>query len=158
MESCEPGENIEFLNRMKTDSRFRAYYHSVYDAVRLLHKRIFDVSSEVIVESERKWRSKLEIAQDEEHEALERCEVEIVVRQSRVAWLEQVQADDLRDRYHWRKGLEALLSWKSKSARHAAKRKAAKSSLVSDPKKTKVDVPPQVEAVPERRTVRLVDY
>ena len=45
----------EFLNRMKIDSRFRLYYHSVYDAVRLLHKKIFDFSSEVIVESERKW-------------------------------------------------------------------------------------------------------
>ena len=65
---------------MKTDSRFRTYYHSVYDAVRLLHKRIFDVSSDVIVESERKWRSKLEIALDEERGALERCEVEIVAR------------------------------------------------------------------------------
>ena len=154
MKSCKPGEN----KRMKTDSRFRTYYHSVYDAVRLLHKRIFDVSSDVIVESERKWRSKLEIALDEERGALERCEVEIVDRRSRVAWLEQVQADDLRDRYHWRKGLEALPSWKSKSARHAAKRKASKSSLVSEPKKTKIDFLPQVEAVPEQRTVGLVDY
>ena len=92
---------------MKTDSRFRAYYHSVYDAVRLLHKRIFGVPSEVIVESEKHWTSKLEVALDEEQGALERCEVEIVVRRSRVAWLEQVQADDLGDRYHWRKGLEA---------------------------------------------------
>ena len=82
---------------------------------------------------------------DEERGALERCEVEIVARRSRVAWLEQVQADDLGDRHHWRKGLEALPSWKSKSARHAAKRKAAKSSLVSNPKKTKVDVLPQVD-------------
>ena len=56
---------------MKIDSRFRAYYHSVYDAVRLLHKRMFDVSSDVIMESERIWRSKLEIALDEERGALD---------------------------------------------------------------------------------------
>ena len=56
---------------------------------------------------------------------------DVIIRRSRVAWLKQVQADDLGDRYLWRKGLEALPSWKSKSARHAAKRKAAKSSQVS---------------------------
>ena len=82
---------------MKIDGRFRSYYHSVYDAVRLLHKRIFDFSSEVIVESERKWSSKLEIALEEERGALERCEAEIVVSRSRVAWLEQVEADDQGD-------------------------------------------------------------
>ena len=75
-----------------------------------------------------------------------------------MAQLEQVQADDLGDRYLWRKGLEALPSWKSKSARHAAKRKAAKSGLVRELKETKIDVLPQVEAVPEQRSVRLVDY
>ena len=161
----------EFLTRMKIDSRFRTYYNSVYDAIRLLHKRIFDVSSDVIVESERIWRSKLEIALDEERGALDRLEVEIIVRRSRVAWLEQVQADNLGDRYHWRRGLEPLPSWKSKTARHAAKRKAARSSLVSEPKKTKIDVLPQVEDEPVeeesvegipveagQRTVRLVDY
>ena len=67
----------------------------------------------------------MEIALDEERSALDRCEAEIVVRRSRVAWLEKVQADDLGDRYMWRRGLEALPSWKSKTAMHAAKRKAA---------------------------------
>ena len=122
-----PQKISKFLNRMKTDSRFRGYYHSVYDAVRLLHKRIFDEPSEVIEESEKHWSSKLEIALEEECGALERCDLEIVVRRSRVSWLEQEQADELRDRYHWRQGLEALPRWKSKTARHAAKRKTARS-------------------------------
>ena len=143
---------------MKIDGRFRSYYHSVYDAVRLLHKRIFDFSSEVIVESERKWSSKLEIALEEERGALERCEAEIVVSRSRVAWLEQVEGDDLGDRYLWRKGLEALPSWKSKSARHAAKRKAVKSNLENKPKKSKIKVGPQVNAAPDQRSARLVNY
>ena len=80
-----------------------------------------------MVASENKWKTKLEIALDEESGALDRCEAEIVFRRSRVAWLEQVQADDLGDRYLWRKGLEALLSWKSKTARHQATRKAVRS-------------------------------
>ena len=107
MKSCEPGEDLGILSRMKTDSRFRNYYLSVYDALRILHKRIFDEPSDVAVQSEEHWSSKLEIALEEERGALERCQLEIVVRQSRVSWLEQVQADDLGDRYHWRKGLEA---------------------------------------------------
>ena len=86
-----PEKISEFLNRMKIDSRFRLYYHSVYDAVRLLHKKIFDFSSEVIVESERKWSLKLEIALNEERDALEKWEAEIVVRQSRVAWLDKLR-------------------------------------------------------------------
>ena len=80
---------------MKKDSRFRSYYHGVYDAVKLLHKRIFDFSPDIVVASENKWKSKLEIVLDEERGALDRCEAEIVVRRSRVAWLKQVQADDL---------------------------------------------------------------
>ena len=85
----------------------------------------------------------MEDALEEEGSTLERCQVEIVVRQSRVAWLEQVQADDLGDRYHWRQGLEALPCWKSKTARHAAKRKTARSRSKlgpSEPKKKKIDV------------------
>ena len=85
---------------MKTDSRFRNYYLSVYDALRILHKRIFDEPPDIIVQSEERWNSKLEIPLEEERGALERCQVEIVARQSRVSWLELVQADDLGDRYH----------------------------------------------------------
>ena len=69
-------------------------------ALRILHKRIFDEPPDIIVQSEECWNSKLETALEEEHGALERCQVEIVARQSRVSWLELVQADDLGDRYH----------------------------------------------------------
>ena len=103
----------------------------------------------------------MEIALEEERGALERCEVEIVVRRSRVSWLEQVQADELGDRYLWRQGLEALPRWKSKTARHAAKRKTARprSKLgPSEPKKIKIYVLSQEKAVPDQRTVALVDY
>ena len=65
--------------------------------MRLLYKRIFNVSSAVVVESEKKCVTKLEIALDEERGTLDRCEAEIVVRRSRVAWLEKVQGDELGD-------------------------------------------------------------
>ena len=55
---------------MKIDARFRMYFHSVYDTVLLLHKRIVDFHSDVVVESEKKWSLKLEIALNEERSAL----------------------------------------------------------------------------------------
>ena len=80
--------------------------------------------------------------------------MEIIARQSRVSWLEQVQADELGDRYNWRQGLIPLPCWKSKTARHAAKRKAAKLNPdPSEPKKSKIDVPPQEKPVSDQRTV-----
>ena len=81
----------------------------------------------------------MEIALDEERGALDRCEAEIFVRRSRVAWIEQVQADELGDRYLWRHGLIALPSWKSKTARHTAKRKAVRSDPQSKLKTRKID-------------------
>ena len=142
-----PEKITEFLNRMKKDSRFRSHYHGVYDAIRLLHKRVFDFSSDVVVASENKWKSKLEIALDEERSALDRCEAEIAVRRSRVAWLKKVQSDDLGDRYLWRKGMEALPSWKSKTARHAAKRKAVRSEAQGKLKKGRLMIACQTETL-----------
>ena len=136
-----PEKISDFFNRMKSDARFRNYYLTVYDALRILHRRIFDEPPDIIVQSDEHWSSKLEIALEEERRALERCQVEIIARQSRVSWLEQVQEDEFGDRYHWRQGLIPLPCWKSKTARHAAKWKAAKSnSDPSEPKKSKIDV------------------
>ena len=103
----------------------------------------------------------MEVSLEEERGALERCQSELTVRQSRVAWLEQEQADDLGDRYHWRQGLEALPCWKSKTAKHATKRKTARSKSKlgpSETKKTQIYVLPQEKAVPDQGTVKLVDY
>ena len=103
-----PEKISDFFNRMKTDARFRNYYLTVYDALRILHRRIFDEPSDIIVQSDEHWSSKLEVVLEEERRALERCQEEIISRQSRLSWLEQVQADELRDRYHWRQGLVPL--------------------------------------------------
>ena len=87
---------------------------------------------------EKKWSSKQDQVLDEEREALERCEEEIVVRKARVAWLEQMKADDLGDRSLWRSGLPSLPSWKQKGKTHAGKRRGSKLAPTAE-KKRKVD-------------------
>ena len=75
---------------------------------------------------------------DEECRTLERCEDKIVVRQARVAYLEQVKADNLGDRNLWRSGLPALPIWNQKGKKQAGKRLGSKLALVAE-KKKKVD-------------------
>ena len=53
---------------------------------------------------------------------LERCEVEIYARRSRVSWLEQIKADQLQDRNLWRSGLVPVPVWKRKVKRHAKRK------------------------------------
>ena len=55
-----PEKITEFLERMERDMFFRSYYHGIYVALRLLHKRIFDHSSLVVLKAEKKWSSKLD--------------------------------------------------------------------------------------------------
>ena len=144
---------------MKLDSRFRNYYQSVYDSLGVLYRRIFNKPSDVVIQSNKFWCSKIEIALDEERRALERCQEEIIARQARVSCIEHIQADEFGDRYLWRQGLTPLPSWKSKVARHAAKRKAAKlHPNPSKPKKLKIDDPLKAKPASDLRTVRLVDY
>ena len=74
-----------FFDRMKSDSRFRNYYQSVYDALGILYRRIFDKPSDIVIQSNKFWCSKIEISLDEERRALERCQEEIIARQARVS-------------------------------------------------------------------------
>ena len=55
-----PEKIIKFLERMQEDMPFRSYYHRIYDALRLLHKRIYNQVSLLVVEAEKKWSSKLD--------------------------------------------------------------------------------------------------
>ena len=73
---------------------------------------------------------------EEEHGALERCKEEITARRSRVPWLEQIKADELKDRNLWRSGLVPLPVWRRK-VKGQTKRKASNSAPVVD-KKQKV--------------------
>ena len=99
----------EFLHRMKIDQRFRTYYYGLYDSLRLLFRRSYDVTPVTVVQAEKHWSQKLNHVLDEERGALEQCKVEVSARRSKVTWLEQVKADDLQDRNRWRSGLVPLL-------------------------------------------------
>ena len=154
-----PEEISYFFDRMKSDARFRNYYHSVYDALGVLYRRICNKPSDVVIQANRFWCSKIEVALDEERHALERCQEEIIARQARVSSLENIQADEFGDRYLWRQNLPPLPSWKSKKDKHAAKRKAAKlQSNLCKSKKLKVDDLQNGNPASDSRTVRLVEY
>ena len=64
----------QFFKRMILDLFFRNYYFGLYDALRLLHLRIFDQPAIVVSEVEKKWSSKIDNVLEEERKALERCE------------------------------------------------------------------------------------
>ena len=147
-----PEKIIKFLERMQEDMPFRSYYHRIYDALRLLHKRIYNQVSLLVVEAEKKWSSKLDQVLDQERGALEKCEEEIFARRARVNHLEKVKAANLGDMNQWRKGLPSLQTWKQKGKTHAGKRQGSKLAP-SDEKKRKTDKV-QVPGSPERR-VRL---
>ena len=54
---------------------------------------------------------------------MEFCVEEITTRIARVAWLEQVKADELKDRNIWRSGLVPHPVWRRMMKKHAATRK-----------------------------------
>ena len=60
------------------------------------------------------WSSKLDHVLKEERGALEHYEEDITARRSRVTWLEQIKADELKDRNLWRLGLVPLPVWRRK--------------------------------------------
>ena len=62
----------------------------------------------------------------------------ITARKARVAWLEQIKADELIDRNLWRSGLVPLPVWRRKVKKHVAKRKGNNPAPATD-KKRKVD-------------------
>ena len=148
-----PEKIVDFFDRMRKDSRFRNYYNNVYDPLRIVYKMLFDEPLMEVGQSESQWSTKLERVLVEERQALERCREEIFARESRVAWLKHVQADELGDRYYWRTGLKPLPRWKSKTAQHAAKRKANAGLKINQTKakKSKDDLHPDLH--PEEEPV-----
>ena len=92
----------------------------------------------MVNKAEKKWSTKLDIILDKEQRTLERCEDEIVIRRERVAYLEQVKADDMGDRNLWRYGLPKLPTWKQKAKKHAGKRFGSKLAQGAE-KKRKID-------------------
>ena len=132
-----PEKISEFFNRMKVDQKFRSYFYRLYDSLRFLYRRIYDECTVTVIQAEKHWSSKLDHILEEERGALECCEEEITARRARVAWREQVNADELKDRNLWRSGLVPLPVWRRKVKKHAAKMKGNKPPPA--PEKRKVD-------------------
>ena len=59
---------------------------------------------------------------EEERNALERCEEEIIIKRARVEHLERIKSDDQGDRILWRKKIPALPIWRQKPKKHVGKR------------------------------------
>ena len=72
-----------------------------------------------VIQAEKHWSCKLDHVLEEECGALESCKEEITARRSRVAWLEQIKADELKDRNIGRSGLVPLPVWRRKVKKHA---------------------------------------
>ena len=141
---------------MKIDNLYRTYYHSLYDSLDLLYRRIFKKHSPIVIQWEKQWSSKIIHVLDEERGALERCEEESMIRRSRVSWLEKMKADELFDRNLWRTGLEPLPIWRRKGKKHAAKRHGSNLPPESG-KKRKVGKEPDKTNSPRRRVRLLSD-
>ena len=150
-----PEKISEFLQRLKDDQKFRTYYHGLYDSLRLLYRRIYDESLVRVIQAEKRRSSKLDHVLKEEPGALEFYEEEITARKSRITWLEQIKAHELKDRNLWSSGMVPLPVGKRKVKKHA-KRKANNSAPASN-KRRKIDESSldQEESSPGRR-VRLL--
>ena len=77
-----------------------------------MYRRIYDESPVTVIQAEKHWSSKLDHVLEEKQGALEHCKEEITARRARVAWLEQIKADELKDRNLWRSGLVPLPVWR----------------------------------------------
>ena len=111
----------------------------------------------MVIQAEKHLLSKLDHFLEEKRGALEHCEEEITARRFRVAWLEQVKANELKDRNLWRSGMVPLPVRKRKVKKHA-KRKANSSAPTSD-KRWKIfesSLDPE-ESSPGRRVRLLFD-
>jgi len=104
-----------FFNRMARDKGFRVFYRSIYDCLRLLYLRIFGQAPVRVMLVEKQLNECIDRMLDQERSALERCEIEVVIRRSRVLWLEEVKSDwKFKERSRWKSGLTPLPSWKRK--------------------------------------------
>ena len=73
----------------------------------------------MVIQAEKNWSSKLDHVLEREQGALEWCKEKITARRARVVWLEQIKANELKDRNLWRCGLVPLPVWKRKVKRKA---------------------------------------
>lgn len=76
---------------------------------------MFDQAAVRVMLVEKQLNECIDRMLDQERNALDRCETEVVIRRSRVLWLEEVKSDwKFKERSRWKSGLTPLPSWKRK--------------------------------------------
>ena len=48
----------EFLHRMKVDQKFRSYYYSLFDFLKMLYRKIYSLV--IVIQADMHWSSKLD--------------------------------------------------------------------------------------------------
>ena len=131
-----PDKIRAFFARMIRDKGFRIFYRCIYDAMRLMHMRIFDTRAPRVGKVEDALCGSLDNVVIEERAALDRVAQEFKIRTARVSWVEGVRSDwEFKERPKWRAGMPALPAWKKKEGR---KRGRSCSDVVNPkPKKRK---------------------
>ena len=112
-----------FLDRMATDWKWQIAFRGLYDSLRLLYLRIFNVEARTVEIMELQLTLRIELMLAEERICLERQEQELAVRKARVLYLESVtfEESEFQERTNWRAKLTSLPRWPSR--RKANKRK-----------------------------------
>ena len=101
-----------FLDRMATDPKWQIAFRGLYDSLRLLHLRLFNVEAKVLEMMELQLKHRIELMLAEERVCLERHEQELVVRKARVLYLESVTSESgFQERTQWRQKLPSLPKW-----------------------------------------------
>ena len=117
-----------FFTRMIRNSGFRIFYKCLYDALRLMFLRIFNEPAPVVNQLEKELNEGVEKVYQEEKNALEKVEIEVVIRRERVAYMEEVREDwKLKERSRWREGIPQLPVWKRRGGAAGKKRSRSRS-------------------------------
>ena len=125
-----------FFARMIRDKGFRIFYKGIYDALRLMHKRLFDTNAPKVGRIEEQLCGSLDNVVVEERAALERAAQMYKIRMERVLWVEGVRADwEFKERPKWRDGMPALPAWKRKEGRKRERSSSRAQGKDSKPKK-----------------------
>ena len=116
-----------FLSRMESQEGFRKFYMSLFDMLRLVHRRIFDEKALEIEDLNKTLNTGVLLDLETERKALEAEEARVLARKSWISWLEGLTEDwELRERFRWRDQVSAVPGVK---ARSGVKRSQSKSKV-----------------------------
>ena len=110
-----PEKISSFLDRLAIDPKWQMSFCGLFDSLRLLFLRLFNVKARTVALMELQLKYRVELLLAEERLCLERHEKELAVRKSRVLYLESVTAEsEFAERTQWRSKLPPLPKWPSR--------------------------------------------